>query len=43
MDVFRVHRELIDDYRLFTTSEVVPLDPRIHQHVQDELAEGKQV
>jgi ribosomal protein L37AE/L43A len=42
MDVFRVHRELIDDYRSFTTSAVVPLDPRIHQHVQDELAEGKQ-
>ncbi|ORW17058.1 DEAD/DEAH box helicase [Mycolicibacter nonchromogenicus] len=42
MDVFRVHRELIDDYRSFTTSEVVPLDPRIHQHVQEELAEGKQ-
>ena len=42
MDVFRVHRQLIDDYRSFTTSAVEPLDPRIHQHVQDELAEGKQ-
>ena len=42
MDVFRVHQELIDDYRSFTTSAVVPLDPRIKQHVQDELAEGKQ-
>src|SRR5690606_5632750 len=42
MDVFRVHRQLIEDYRSFTTSEVVPLDPRIHQHIQEELAEGKQ-
>jgi superfamily II DNA/RNA helicase/ribosomal protein L37AE/L43A len=42
MDVFQVHRHLIDDYRSFTTSAVEPLDARIHQHVQDELAEGKQ-
>jgi superfamily II DNA/RNA helicase len=42
MDVFRVHRQLIDDYRSFTTSAVDPSDPRIQQHVQDELAEGKQ-
>lgn len=42
MDVFSVHRQLIDDYRSFTTSAVEPLDPRILQHVQDELAEGKQ-
>ncbi|OBI45205.1 DEAD/DEAH box helicase [Mycobacterium colombiense] len=42
MDVFRVHRQLIDDYRSFTTSAVEPFDPRVHQHVQDELAEGKQ-
>jgi superfamily II DNA/RNA helicase len=42
MDVFRVHQQLIDDYRSFTTSAVDPLDPRILQHVHDELAEGKQ-
>jgi hypothetical protein len=42
MDIFQVHRELIDDYRSFTTSAVTPLDPRINQYVQDELAEGKQ-
>jgi hypothetical protein len=42
MDIFRVHQELIDDYRSFTTSAVAPLDPRINQYVQDELAEGKQ-
>lgn len=42
MEIFRVHQELVDDYRSFTTSAVAPLDPRIHQYVQDELAEGKQ-
>ncbi|MCV7261131.1 DEAD/DEAH box helicase [Mycobacterium shimoidei] len=42
MDIFRVHKELIDDYRLFTTAAVEPRDPRIRQHVQDELAAGKQ-
>lgn len=42
MDIFRVHQELIDDYKSFTTSAVVPLDPRIKQYVDDELAEGKQ-
>lgn len=42
MDIFRVHQELIDDYRSFTTSAVAPLDPRINQYVEDELAEGKQ-
>jgi hypothetical protein len=42
MDIFRVHQELIDDYRSFTTSAIAPLDPRISQYVQDELAEGKQ-
>jgi len=42
MDIFRVHRQLIDDYRSFTTSSVTPLDARIAQHVSDELAQGKQ-
>lgn len=42
MDIFRVHQELIDDYKSFTTSAVVPRDPRIKQYVDDELAEGKQ-
>lgn len=42
MDIFRVHQELIDDYKSFTTSAVVPRDPRIEQYVADELAEGKQ-
>lgn len=42
MDIFKAHRQLIDDYKSFTTSTVTPLDPRIAQHVHDELAEGKQ-
>lgn len=42
MDIFRVHQDLIDDYKSFTTSAVVPRDPRIKQYVDDELAEGKQ-
>ncbi|MGH3635267.1 MAG: DEAD/DEAH box helicase, partial [Mycobacterium sp.] len=42
MDIFRVHQELIDDYRSFTTSAVEPSDPRISQYVKDELAQGKQ-
>ncbi|WKG04631.1 DEAD/DEAH box helicase [Mycolicibacterium sp. HK-90] len=42
MDIFQVHRDLIDDYKSFTTSVVAPLDPRINQHVTEELAEGKQ-
>ncbi len=42
MDIFRVHQQLIDDYKSFTTSAVVPRDPRIKQYVDEELAEGKQ-
>jgi hypothetical protein len=42
MDIFEVHQELIDDYRSFPTSAVVPLGPRINQYVQDELSEGRQ-
>jgi hypothetical protein len=29
MDIFRVHQELIDEYKSFTTSALVPRDPRI--------------
>ncbi|WP_241178634.1 hypothetical protein [Mycobacterium sp. P7213] len=42
MDIFRVHKDLIDDYRLFTTSAIEPRDPRVSQHVQDELARQAQ-
>ena len=41
MEVFKVHQELIDDFKSFTTSAVGPRDPRIKQYVADELAEGK--
>lgn len=39
MDIFRVRQDLIADYRLFTTSSI---DPRVSQHVQDELARQSQ-
>lgn len=42
MDIFKVHGQLIEDYKSFTTSSVTPLDPRVAQYVADELAEGKQ-
>lgn len=42
MDIFKVHGQLIDDYKSFTTSAITPLDPRIAQYIKDDLAEGKQ-
>lgn len=42
MDVFDVHRKLIADYREFTTAYVDVHDRRIRQHVEAELASGKQ-
>lgn len=42
MDIFQVHKDLIDDYKSFTTSTVAPRDPRVNQLVTEELAEGKQ-
>ncbi len=42
MDVFGVHQQLIDDYRSFTTGVVDVRDPRIKQHVAEELARGEQ-
>jgi len=42
MDVFGVHQQLIDDYRSFTTGVVDGRDPRIKQHVAEELARGEQ-
>jgi hypothetical protein len=32
----------IDDYKSFITRAVAPRDPRINQHVTEELAEGRQ-
>lgn len=42
MDIFQVREDLIDDYRLFTTSAIEPRDPRVSQHVADELAKQTQ-
>jgi ATP-dependent helicase YprA (DUF1998 family) len=42
LDVFDVHRKLIDDYREFTTAFVDVLDPRVRDHVQQELDRGEQ-
>ena len=42
MDVFGVHQQLIDDHRSFTTGVVDVRDPRIKQHVAEELARGEQ-
>ena len=40
MDVFDVHRKLIDDYREFTTAFVDILDSRVKEHVDQELDRG---
>lgn len=42
MDVFEVHRKLIDDYREFTTAFVDIRDRRIAEHVRQELDRGEQ-
>ncbi|CAG7641698.1 DEAD/DEAH box helicase [Rhodococcus opacus] len=42
MDVFGIHEQLIADYRSFTTAAVDVRDPRIKQHVEDDLARGEQ-
>lgn len=42
MDVFEVHRQLIDDYAAFTTGFTEVRDPRIGRHVQQRLDNGDQ-
>lgn len=42
MDVFAVHEQLIEDYRSFTSGFVEVRDPRIRQHVGEQLDEGVQ-
>jgi ATP-dependent helicase YprA (DUF1998 family) len=42
LDVFDVHHKLIDDYREFTTAFVDILDPRVKEHVDQELDRGEQ-
>ena len=42
MDVFEVHRRLIDDYQRFTESFVGIRDPHIRRAVAEDLASGGQ-
>jgi hypothetical protein len=42
LDVFNVHKQLIDDYKSFTTSSVDIRNPRIKQYVDEQLARGEQ-
>ncbi|CAN7165154.1 DEAD/DEAH box helicase [Microbacterium foliorum] len=42
MDAFRVHRELIEDYRRFTEGFVGASDPKIRQYLAQQSAEGRQ-
>lgn len=42
MDVFKIHEQLIDDYRSFTSGSVQVRDRRIQAHVQEQLDEGIQ-
>src|SRR5680860_275987 len=42
MDVFALHRKLIEDYRSFTSSFVQVRDRRLAAHVEQELESGVQ-
>src|SRR5690349_18495015 len=42
MDVFKIHEQLIDDYRAFTSGSVEVRDRRIRAHVDQQLSEGHQ-
>lgn len=42
MDAFKVHRELIDDYRRFTEGFVGATDSRIREYLERQSAEGRQ-
>ena len=42
MDVFDVHRKLIEDYKEFTTAFVDIHDRRIQEHVRQQLERGEQ-
>lgn len=42
MDVFKIHEQLIDDYRAFTSGFVEVRDPRVRAHVDHQLAAGVQ-
>ncbi|NDZ92856.1 DEAD/DEAH box helicase [Streptomyces sp. SID6673] len=42
MDVFKVHEQLVDDYKSFTNAAVDVHEPRIKQHVDELTARGDQ-
>ena len=42
VDAFRVHEQLIQDYRSFTEGFVEIQDQRIRQHVEQQAAQGAQ-
>ncbi|MEU5875595.1 DEAD/DEAH box helicase [Glycomyces sp. NPDC047369] len=42
MNVFEVHRKLIDEYQRFTSGGVVIADPRIKNFVEDDMRSGTQ-
>lgn len=42
VDVFKIHEQLIDDYRSFTSGSVEVRDRRIRAHVDQQLSEGHQ-
>jgi ATP-dependent helicase YprA (DUF1998 family) len=42
VDVFKVHEQVIGDYRAFTSGFVQPRDPRIAAFVEEQFAEGVQ-
>ena len=42
MDVFKVHEQVIDDYRAFTSGFVQPRDRRIADFIEKQLEEGVQ-
>lgn len=42
MDVFKIHGQLVDDYKSFTTAAVDVRDPRLKQHVDELTARGDQ-
>lgn len=42
MDVFKVHADVIEQYKSFTTGAVMIREPRVGEHVSQTLADGRQ-
>jgi ATP-dependent helicase YprA (DUF1998 family)/serine/threonine protein kinase/very-short-patch-repair endonuclease len=42
MNVFEIHRNLIDEYQRFTSGGVIVEDPRIKQFIEEDMAAGTQ-